>query len=100
LTVQQSQGSSEGEKNLRKAVGFGLTSGVITNLGVMIGLHSGTRSKLAVLVGTVVLAISDALSVNFVTKVFSPSIVIPVWIMNVKIIRACQRFVMEPQWVV
>ena len=46
----------------RKGVGFGLTSGVITTLGIMIGLHSGTHSKLAVLVGIIVLAIADALS--------------------------------------
>ena len=47
---------------LWKGVGFGLTSGVITTLGVVIGLHSGTHSKLAVLVGITVLAIADALS--------------------------------------
>ncbi|NIR87978.1 hypothetical protein GWO13_10695 [Candidatus Bathyarchaeota archaeon] len=45
-----------------KGVGFGLTSGVITTLGVVIGLHSGTRSTLAVEVGIIVLAIADALS--------------------------------------
>ncbi|MEM2896447.1 MAG: hypothetical protein QXG01_02550 [Candidatus Bathyarchaeia archaeon] len=47
---------------LWKGVGFGLTSGVITTLGVIIGLHAGTHSKLAVLAGIVVLAIADALS--------------------------------------
>ena len=47
---------------LWKGVGFGLTSGVITTLGVIIGLHSGTHSKLAVEVGIIVLAIADALS--------------------------------------
>lgn len=45
-----------------KGVGFGLTSGVITTLGVVIGLHSGTHSKLAVIVGIIVLAVADALS--------------------------------------
>ena len=45
-----------------KGVGFGLTSGVITTLGVIIGLHSGTHSKLAVIVGIIVLAVADALS--------------------------------------
>ena len=45
-----------------KGAGFGVTSGVITTLGVIIGLHSGTQSKLAVLVGIIVLAIADALS--------------------------------------
>jgi len=47
---------------LWKGFGFGVTSGVITTLGVIIGLHAGTHSKLAVLAGIVVLAISDALS--------------------------------------
>ncbi len=45
-----------------KGVGFGLTSGVITTLGVIVGLHSATQSRLAVLAGIVVLAASDALS--------------------------------------
>jgi len=47
---------------LWKGVGFGLTSGVITTLGVIIGLHSGTHSKLAVEVGIIILAIADAFS--------------------------------------
>lgn len=47
---------------LLKSVGFGLTSGVITTLGIIVGLHAGTHSKLAVLAGMVVLAIADALS--------------------------------------
>lgn len=45
-----------------KGIGFGLTSGVITTLGVIIGLHSGTHSRLAVLAGLIVLAIADAFS--------------------------------------
>ena len=49
-------------KVLLKGFGFGVTSGVITTLGVIIGLHSGTQSKLAVLVGIIVLAVADALS--------------------------------------
>jgi len=50
------------KSHLWKGVGFGLTSGVITTLGVVIGLHSGTRSEAAVEVGIIVLAIADALS--------------------------------------
>ena len=49
-------------EGLWKGVGFGLTSGVITTMGVIVGLHSGTQSKLAVLVGILVLAVADALS--------------------------------------
>jgi vacuolar iron transporter family protein len=41
---------------------FGSTSGVITTLGLMIGLHSGTHSKLAVLGGILTIAIADAFS--------------------------------------
>jgi len=50
------------KKGLWKGMGFGLTSGVITTLGVIIGLHSGTVSRLAVLVGIIVVAIADAFS--------------------------------------
>ncbi len=41
---------------------FGLTSGVITTLGLMVGLHSGTQSTLAVIGGIVTIAIADSLS--------------------------------------
>jgi len=41
---------------------FGLTSGIITTLGLMIGLHSGTHSRLAVIGGILIIAIADALS--------------------------------------
>lgn len=41
---------------------FGLTSGIITTLGLMVGLHSGTHSKLAVIGGILTIAIADAFS--------------------------------------
>ena len=41
---------------------FGLTSAVITTLGLMVGLHSGTHSRLAVLGGILTIAIADAFS--------------------------------------
>ncbi|HOO91772.1 MAG TPA: hypothetical protein PLA74_13190 [Syntrophales bacterium] len=41
---------------------FGLTSAIITTLGLMVGLYSGTRSKLAVIGGIVTIAIADAFS--------------------------------------
>ena len=41
---------------------FGLTSGIITTLGLMVGLHSGTGSKLVVLGGILTIAIADAFS--------------------------------------
>ena len=45
-----------------KGLGFGITSGVITTLGVIAGLHSGTQSELAIIVGILVLAVADSLS--------------------------------------
>lgn len=43
-------------------INFGLTSGVITTLGLIVGLHSGTHSKLAVIGGIVTIAIADSMS--------------------------------------
>ena len=45
-----------------KGVSFGLTSGIITTLGMMVGLHAGTHSKLAVLGGILTIAVADAFS--------------------------------------
>jgi VIT1/CCC1 family predicted Fe2+/Mn2+ transporter len=50
------------EKSIKIGVSFGLTSGVITTLGLMVGLHAGTRSVLAVVGGILTIAIADALS--------------------------------------
>jgi VIT1/CCC1 family predicted Fe2+/Mn2+ transporter len=41
---------------------FGLTSGVITTLGLIVGLHSGTHSRMVVMAGIITIAISDAMS--------------------------------------
>lgn len=41
---------------------FGITSGIITTLGLMIGLYSGTSSRLAVIGGILTIAIADAFS--------------------------------------
>ncbi|UZE93669.1 MAG: hypothetical protein IB618_02770 [Candidatus Pacearchaeota archaeon] len=48
--------------SIRKGFGFGLTSGIITTLGLIVGLYSGTHSKLIVLSGILVIAIADAFS--------------------------------------
>ncbi len=45
-----------------KGLSFGLTSGVITTLGMMVGLYSGTHSELAVIGGVLMIAIADAFS--------------------------------------
>ncbi len=47
---------------LRTGVSFGLTSAVITTLGLMVGLQSGTGSKLVVIGGVLTIAIADAFS--------------------------------------
>jgi VIT1/CCC1 family predicted Fe2+/Mn2+ transporter len=49
----------------RKGLGFGLTSGIITTLGLMIGLNAGTHLRSAVLGGILTIAIADAFSDAF-----------------------------------
>ncbi len=41
---------------------FGMTSGIITTLGLMVGLHSGTHSKFVILGGILTIAVADAFS--------------------------------------
>lgn len=48
--------------SLRSGISFGLTSGVITTLGLLVGLQAGTHSRLAVIGGVLTIAIADALS--------------------------------------
>jgi VIT1/CCC1 family predicted Fe2+/Mn2+ transporter len=48
--------------SLRTGISFGMTSAVITTLGLMAGLHSGTHSKTVVLAGILTIAIADAFS--------------------------------------
>ena len=45
-----------------KGFSFGLTSAIITTLGLIVGLDSGTHSKLAVLGGILTIAVADAFS--------------------------------------
>jgi len=49
-------------EQLRIGITFGMTSAVITTSGLMVGLHSGTHSKIAVLGGILTIAIADAFS--------------------------------------
>lgn len=46
----------------KTGLSFGTTSGVITTLGLLVGLHAGTHSKTAVLGGILTIAVADALS--------------------------------------
>jgi VIT1/CCC1 family predicted Fe2+/Mn2+ transporter len=57
----------EGEKaamrlSFLKGASFGLTSGIITTLGLMTGLEAGSGSKSVILGGIFTIAIADALS--------------------------------------
>jgi VIT1/CCC1 family predicted Fe2+/Mn2+ transporter len=46
----------------RTGIFFGATSGVITTIGLIVGLHAGTRSLIAVIGGILVVAVADAMS--------------------------------------
>lgn len=46
----------------RTGIFFGATSGVITTVGLLVGLNAGTRSLAAVLGGILVIAVADAMS--------------------------------------
>ncbi len=48
--------------SVRKGLGFGLTSGIITTLGLIVGLNSSTHSRNVILGGILVIAIADAMS--------------------------------------
>ena len=48
--------------SVKKGFSFGLTSGIITTLGLIVGLHSSTHSSLVVIGGVLVIAIADSLS--------------------------------------
>ena len=48
--------------SIKVGISFGLTSGVITTLGLIVGLHSSTLSKPAVIGGILIIAIADAFS--------------------------------------
>lgn len=48
--------------SIKTGISFGLTSATITTLGLMIGLNSGTHSRLVVLGGILTIAVADAFS--------------------------------------
>jgi len=48
--------------SLQVGFSFGLTSGIITTLGLLIGLNSGTHSQIIIIGGILIIAIADALS--------------------------------------
>lgn len=50
------------KSSLKRGFSFGLTSGIITTLGLLVGLASSTNSKIVVIGGIIVIAVADALS--------------------------------------
>jgi len=48
--------------SLKKGFSFGLTSGIITTLGLMIGLNASTGQKIVVIGGILSIAIADSFS--------------------------------------
>jgi VIT1/CCC1 family predicted Fe2+/Mn2+ transporter len=48
--------------SLLKGFAFGLTSGIITTLGLIVGLHSTTHDALVVIGGIIIIAVADAMS--------------------------------------
>jgi len=50
------------KRSLKTGFSFGLTSAIITTLGLMVGLNAGTHSHLAVVGGVLTISIADALS--------------------------------------
>jgi len=46
----------------KKGFGFGLMSGVVTTLGLIVGLDASTGSKFVIIAGVLAIAISDSLS--------------------------------------
>ncbi len=50
------------QHSVKVGLSFGLTSGVITTLGLMVGLYAGTQSETAVVAGILTIAIADSMS--------------------------------------
>ena len=50
---------------IKTGMGFGVTSAILTTLGLLLGLLGSTESKLAVISGVVTIAVADALSDAF-----------------------------------
>jgi len=48
--------------SLKTGFSFGLASGIITTLGLIVGLNSGTHSKPVIIGGIITIAIADAFS--------------------------------------
>ncbi len=50
------------QHSIKVGLNFGIASGVITTLGLMVGLNAGTSSEMVVLGGILTIAIADSMS--------------------------------------
>lgn len=50
------------KQSLKTGLSFGLTSGIITTLGLIVGLNAGTGSRLTIIGGIITIAVADAMS--------------------------------------
>ena len=50
------------KRAIRVGFSFGLPSGIVTTLGLMVGLNASTQSQLVVIGGIITIAIADAMS--------------------------------------
>jgi hypothetical protein len=91
------------KSSFRMGLSFGLTSGVITTLGLIVGLHAGTNSRAAVLGGILTIAIanslSDALGIHLAEESKGMAPVLQVWESTVATLLS--KFIMHiPAWTV
>ena len=50
------------KRSLKTGLAFGLTSGTVTTVGLMVGLSAGTHSRLVFVGGVITIAVADAFS--------------------------------------
>ncbi|MCD6109982.1 hypothetical protein J7J83_04455 [bacterium] len=50
------------EQSIKIGISFGLTSGIVTTLGLIVGLNAGTSSEMVVVGGILTIAIADSAS--------------------------------------
>lgn len=63
MCYNNSMSETSSKKEMRiGGLSFGLTSGVITTLGLIVGLDTATSSKVAVIAGILTIAVADSLS--------------------------------------
>ncbi len=63
----------EFKNHITSGIGFGLTSSIITTIGLMVGLSSATNLRIAVIGGVITIALVDALSDAFAMHISQES---------------------------